>query len=158
MWKLLSSVVLSSSIAVAVAAAPEQTSQTTAHSEHQRCVERGFKTGTPQLHRCINQRLSMQHRRAPVAGPLPTLPAPSRYETPPRDRTPYDPNRLTTTELQQATVGPPPAPDIMVQAPRTSTIKQYQAGEQLELQREADARRQALVDQSNEMIRSDTGL
>jgi hypothetical protein len=156
MWKLLSGVILSSSIAVAVAAAPERTSQTLAHSEHHRCVERGLKAGTPQFRRCVSQHVSLQHRQAPVVGPLPSIPALSKYQTP--DRTPADPNRLTTSELQQTVVETPPAPDIVVQAPRTSTFKQYQAREQLLLQKEVEARRQALVDQSNELIRSDTGL
>jgi hypothetical protein len=154
MWKLLSGVILSSSIAVAVAAAPERTSQTLAHSEHHRCVERGFKAGTPQFRRCVSQRLSLQHRRAPIVGPLPSVPALSKYQTPPGDRTPDDPGRLTTSELQQTAVGPP----VTVQAPRVLSLKQIQAREHVELEREADARRQALVDQTNETIRSDTGL
>jgi hypothetical protein len=153
MWKLLSGVILSSSIAVAVAAAPMRTSQTLAHSEHHRCVEKGLKVGTHQFRRCLGERVSLQHRRTTTARSLPVAAAPSQYAAPPSNGTPDDPNRLTTSELQQTAVGPP----VTVQAPR-STFKQYKAQQQLESEREADARRQALVDQSNETIRSDTGL
>jgi hypothetical protein len=161
MWKLLSVVVLSSSIAIAMtvtaAAAPSRAGHVLASSEHHRCVERGFRVGTPQFRNCVSQHVSVQHKRAPSGQPLPMVASTAIPQTPPADRASDDPNRLTTSELEQTVAGPPLTQEIVVQAPRTQPSRQYQAEQRALFQKEAEARRQALAEQSMELIRTATG-
>jgi hypothetical protein len=55
-----------------------------------------------------------------------------------------DPNRLTTSQLEQTVAGPQPEPEIVVQAPPRQT------------QKNAKTSRQIQIEQSMEMIRSAT--
>src|SRR5580704_6983148 len=106
MWKLLSGAILTSSIAVAAVGGPIRANHLV-RSEYRRCVELGFRVGTPHFRECVNRRSGAQHRRVFMPQPPSNVVVLSRPAAATDDATPDDPARLTNSELQKADAGPP---------------------------------------------------